>query len=65
MRPPHGIIDPVVAGLVGVPVILWTVDTQDWRTSDTERVVSAVRELPSCRAWGAGSGGRPGGAGAA
>jgi peptidoglycan/xylan/chitin deacetylase (PgdA/CDA1 family) len=43
MRPPQGLINPVVAGLVGLPVIVWSVDTQDWRTHDEDRTVEAVR----------------------
>lgn len=42
-RPPYGSTDPTVAGLVGgqgMPVILWNVDTVDWR----DRVASIVAQ---------------------
>lgn len=42
-RPPYGSTNPMVAGLVGgqgMPVILWNVDTVDWR----DRVASVVAQ---------------------
>ncbi len=46
MRPPYGAINGVVAGNVGAPMILWTVDTEDWKSKDAgivlERAKAAV-----------------------
>lgn len=44
MRPPSGRIDDTVAQLVGMPAILWSIDTRDWEHRDTEKTVDAVRE---------------------
>lgn len=44
MRPPVGAINGSVAKLIGLPAILWSVDTRDWQHRDTEKVVDAVRE---------------------
>ena len=42
LRPPYGLIDKQAEGWCGGPVILWSVDPEDWKDSDTGRVVSAV-----------------------
>jgi peptidoglycan-N-acetylglucosamine deacetylase len=44
MRPPSGRINGEVAQLVGLPAILWSVDTRDWQHRDTEKTVDAARE---------------------
>ncbi len=44
MRPPEGKINPIVAPLVGLPVILWSVDTLDWKHRNPDRMVDIVRD---------------------
>lgn len=38
-RAPYGNSNVVVAGIIGTPLIYWTVDTRDWEVLDTGRVV--------------------------
>lgn len=42
MRPPYGAIDESVEASVGMPLILWNVDTLDWQTKDTKKTVDNV-----------------------
>ena len=44
LRPPYGQIDRAAEGWCGGPVVLWSVDPEDWRDDDVNRVVSAVVE---------------------
>lgn len=44
LRPPYGLIDPQEEDWSGGPLILWSVDPEDWRDSDVDRIVSAVVE---------------------
>ena len=44
LRPPYGLLDKTAAGWCGGPVILWSVDPEDWKDSDVDRVVAAVVE---------------------
>lgn len=44
LRPPYGLIDKSAESWCGGPVILWSVDPEDWRDSDIDRIVSAVVE---------------------
>lgn len=39
-RPPYGNINDIVRAAVGTPMILWSVDTEDWKTKTTESIVS-------------------------
>jgi len=39
-RPPYGNINDNVRAAVGTPMILWSVDTEDWKTKTTESIVS-------------------------
>ena len=41
-RPPYGNFDEDVLDLAGTPIILWSVDPQDWRYKDAEIVVDNV-----------------------
>ena len=43
MRPPYGAINGVVAGNVGAPMILWTVDTEDWKSKDAGMVLERTK----------------------
>lgn len=42
MRPPYGEIDDYVSASVGMPMILWNVDTLDWQTMDTQKTIDNV-----------------------
>lgn len=42
LRPPGGAINEKVSNSVGKPMILWSVDSQDWRTRDTDAICSTV-----------------------
>lgn len=42
LRPPYGLMDEGVKQRAGCPIILWSVDPEDWRDQDTARVVSQV-----------------------
>ena len=37
-RPPYGAVDANVSAIVDVPIILWSVDTLDWQTKNSEQV---------------------------
>lgn len=39
LRPPYGAIDEVLQGFVDYPLILWSIDTEDWKYHDSERLV--------------------------
>lgn len=42
LRPPYGLIDKHAESWCGGPVILWSVDPEDWKDSNIDRIVSAV-----------------------
>lgn len=42
MRPPGGGYNDRVRNTVGKPVILWSIDTLDWKTRDRDKTVQAV-----------------------
>lgn len=42
MRPPYGAVSDKVKKNVGKPMILWSIDTLDWKTRDTKKTVDAV-----------------------
>lgn len=42
IRPPYGNYDGMVAGLVGTPMILWSVDTLDWKNKDVGAIISTA-----------------------
>lgn len=44
LRPPYGLIDGQRAALVDTPMIYWSVDPEDWKLLDAEKVVSSVLE---------------------
>ena len=43
VRPPYGAINVVVAENVGTPMILWTVDTEDWKSKDASAVLERTK----------------------
>ena len=48
LRPPYGLVDPSVKTYAGAPIILWSVDPEDWHQRDVQRevahIVSKVRD---------------------
>lgn len=44
LRPPYGLIDKEAAEWSGGPLVLWSVDPEDWRDEDVDRIVAAVVE---------------------
>ena len=42
LRPPYGLIDGSRAKLVETPMIYWTLDPEDWKWLDTQKVVDLV-----------------------
>lgn len=44
LRPPYGIVDRSVVKWADGPLVLWSVDPEDWKDSDTGRIVAAVTE---------------------
>ena len=44
LRPPYGIIDESVEQWCDCPLILWSVDPEDWKDEDVERIVASVLE---------------------
>lgn len=44
LRPPYGLIDSQRAALVDTPMIYWSVDPEDWKLLDAEKVISSVLE---------------------
>lgn len=42
MRTPYGSVNGTVKQAVGKPIILWSIDTLDWKTRSKEKTVSAV-----------------------
>ena len=42
MRPPYGSVDDKVKANVGLPLIMWTVDTLDWETKNVQSTIDSV-----------------------
>lgn len=42
LRPPYGMTDPAVERRAGCPIILWSIDPEDWDDKNTARVVEHV-----------------------
>lgn len=42
VRPPYGSINDTVRETVGTPMMLWSVDTLDWKTDDAQTIVDSV-----------------------
>ncbi len=42
VRPPYGSVNDTVESTVGTPMILWSIDTLDWKTQDVESTVEEV-----------------------
>lgn len=44
MRPPYGSINDTVKANVGLPMILWNIDTLDWKTRNVQKTIDAVMD---------------------
>ena len=42
LRPPYGMLDDGVRAMAGCPILLWSIDPEDWRDRDGERVAAEV-----------------------
>ena len=42
LRPPYGIMDDGIRRHAGCPIILWSIDPEDWKDQNTARVVEQV-----------------------
>lgn len=42
LRPPYGLLDEGVLAMAEHPIILWSVDPEDWRDKDTARVTRHI-----------------------
>ncbi|MFC5604375.1 polysaccharide deacetylase family protein [Sporosarcina koreensis] len=43
-RPPYGAVNKAVHNMTGLPIVLWDVDTLDWKYRDPARLVQKVKE---------------------
>ena len=44
LRPPYGMITPSTRARAGVPIILWSVDPEDWRDRNSDRQTAVILE---------------------
>lgn len=44
MRPPYGAISQTLKSTVGMPMILWNIDTLDWKTRNTQTTIDTVMD---------------------
>lgn len=42
LRPPYGLLDGGVQAMAGCPIILWSIDPEDWRDRDAGRVAEHI-----------------------
>ena len=42
IRPPYGNYNDVVSSLVGTPMIIWSVDTLDWKNKDPSAIIATT-----------------------
>ena len=42
LRPPYGMLDDSVKAWAGCPIILWSIDPEDWSDQNADRVVQEV-----------------------
>ena len=47
LRPPYGIVDASVQKRADSPIILWSVDPEDWKDHNVSRIVNAVLQKVS------------------
>lgn len=44
VRPPYGYVDEALEQWADAPIVCWSVDPEDWRDEDVERIIQAVLE---------------------
>lgn len=44
VRPPYGSLNDTVRSTIGTPMILWSIDTLDWKTQDPDSIVKEVTD---------------------
>ena len=42
LRPPYGAYNDAIKSCAGVPIIMWSVDSRDWESRNTEKIVDVV-----------------------
>jgi peptidoglycan/xylan/chitin deacetylase (PgdA/CDA1 family) len=42
LRPPYGFVDDTLRACADTPIICWSVDTEDWKDKDPDRIVQTV-----------------------
>ena len=42
LRPPYGAVSPDLRANAGMPLIMWSIDTLDWKTRDTQNTIEVV-----------------------
>lgn len=42
MRPPYGLMTEAEAAALSVPLVNWSVDTEDWRTKDSGKILDVI-----------------------
>ena len=42
LRPPYGAISSTMKTVAGMPMMLWNIDTLDWKTRDVQKTIDAV-----------------------
>lgn len=47
IRPPYGSYNSTVSSIAGAPLILWSIDTLDWKSRNAEKVINSV--LPNVK----------------
>lgn len=47
LRPPYGLYDAGVQSMAGCPIILWSIDPEDWGDKNTDRIVRHIVENAS------------------
>ncbi|MFS0689082.1 polysaccharide deacetylase family protein [Sporosarcina sp. 179-K 8C2 HS] len=43
-RPPYGAVNEAIHNMTGLPIVLWDVDTLDWKYRDSARILQVVKE---------------------
>ena len=43
-RPPYGSVNARVADVIGMPLILWNIDTEDWRTRNSYSTIQCIKD---------------------
>lgn len=43
VRPPYGAVNQKVRSAIEKPIILWTVDTLDWKTDDPKKYLKSFK----------------------